>query len=108
MTDEIKPALAPEEWAHIHRERMTGFELSCITAHRVERVVGAHAAAAVALKDQTFGFPSDLPFRLRVAAVALETDAAAFGVDNAGFAATVREAAKLIAALLPPEDASGG
>lgn len=132
MTDVVKPALTPEEWARLNRESVTRLawgnpgtsdpdfcgtpdpfsfvdgmgEYSNSLAVRPER---RHALAALALHGQPFGFSREDVARLR--AIQFDSTWGAFTEDSALEFPTLDEAsqwadtlAARIEALLPPED----
>ena len=98
MSEKIEPALTAEEWAHVAPLPAVGVELVWPDAvGRAERVVGAHAAAALALYGQPFGFTREDVALLRGERFG------GFNEDRVELWEAMDNLAARIAALLPPE-----
>lgn len=101
-TDTVGPALTPEEWAEVAEVTDPAFAL---TELRIERDVedAPHAAAAIYLHGQPFGFTWEMHDALRFCAARTRAHDGPSGTDG-NYAALCDEAADRIAALLPPRE----
>lgn len=100
---EIKPALAPEEWQNVERDYPL-FRTAGVSDAEVLSPSDRHAAAAVALHGQPFGFTwQDVERLLSIAGEIREAEGA---IPTALLKARELESvATRIAALLSPVDA---
>lgn len=111
MTDEIRPALTPEQWDEfLHRadgwgdrDPVTGISPSADAYYKSEWV-GDHGTAAACLYGQPFGFTEDERDKLARLSEALD-DFDTGWLYNHGepYEAALRVVVAKIAALLPPE-----
>lgn len=103
VSDDVKPALTPEEWAEIADDPEWWADRMQEAAHAASQHLMTylanpyrhHALAALALYGQPFGFTRDDVAYIRAAANALF-------LPNA-FVKPLESAAKRIESLLPPE-----
>lgn len=96
MSERVKPALTPEEWAHVEND---GQVTLIVEGMPSGNPVGRHGAAALCLHGQPFGFWPGLPMTLRIAAMKLRTY-----TDSPDDWGDLEEAADRIEALLPPAE----
>ena len=101
MSEEIEPALTPEQWREVEKGNLDATDM--VTAYCEEGVVIIeddrwHALAALALYDQDFGFTREDLSTLRDAAEYAEV-----GYKDRKTRDAIMALADRIAKLLPPE-----
>lgn len=100
----IPPALSAEEWAEVYQmSTIPLFNYLSASEHASLTRRQRHAAAALLLHQQSFGFTREDVARIREAAQTMQWSAIWMGEDDKSPAAMLRALAERIAALLPPK-----